>query len=616
MGTEFAKLVRAPAKPATLAKKQAVRESTAQQISRASRESAAPAGAVVFKSFLNGPPRAPSETKSGLRIPLQRKLAIGKVNDPLESEADAIADRVMRAQVAPRAAYSSSPTLRRKCSCEGSGQSCPACEQEKKENTTKDQVPRKAVGAVTSTEAPAIVHEVLSSAGQPLDPAGRSFMELRFGHDFSKVRVHIDNRADDSALEVNAVAYTVGNHIIFRAGQYNPSTAKGRHLLAHELAHTVQQQSSPTLRRTLAVDGNQPVEAPAGDPAASLTPAQRFSMMNPLIQGLCPQFKVDSTNGQVVSTTAQTLVRASLASGSKSGGCCCLSILTDASTPWTIEVSGFIGAQTDFAGHKVFITPTDAPLEFGAFTGSNKLAFQGIVPNIGHELCGHAALEEIGAHPPNADRLRTNVHDPTVNIENVISTEQGVPGSDLRGLAASGSHRGESVDKITIKNYPFNVSDIPAGEQPKIKFAAKYIHTPGVPTSTSQDEFVSILGHSDKVGSSQANQFVSDERAKKVRDALVTEGVPPTITSFGLTTARFTKVAGVSDTQPPPPPLDANQANWRRVDILVNSFPAGAQNIPSGTPTGVAPAPVNPNVSGLKSSSDPCISKLVNAAYP
>lgn len=83
--------------------------------------------------------------------------------------------------------------------------------------------------------------EVLGSAGQPLDSATRAFFEPRFGHDFSRVRVHQDARAAASARAVNALAFTAGHDLVFASGQYAPSTTAGRLLLAHELAHVVQQ---------------------------------------------------------------------------------------------------------------------------------------------------------------------------------------------------------------------------------------------------------------------------------------------------------------------------------------------------------------------------------------
>ena len=92
--------------------------------------------------------------------------------------------------------------------------------------------------------APSSVHEVLRSPGEPLDQATRAFMEPRFDHDLSGVRVHTDDRAARSARDLNANAYTAGRTIVFGAGQFAPGTGEGRRLLAHELVHVVQQRGN------------------------------------------------------------------------------------------------------------------------------------------------------------------------------------------------------------------------------------------------------------------------------------------------------------------------------------------------------------------------------------
>ena len=102
-------------------------------------------------------------------------------------------------------------------------------------------VQRYAAGPTGPMAAPSIVDEVLRSPGRPLDPATRASMEPRFGHDFSRVRVHSDAKAAESARSVNALAYTVGRDVVFGAGQYAPGTTAGRRLVAHELTHVVQQ---------------------------------------------------------------------------------------------------------------------------------------------------------------------------------------------------------------------------------------------------------------------------------------------------------------------------------------------------------------------------------------
>lgn len=125
--------------------------------------------------------------------------------------------------------------LQRKCTCAGKGADCAAC-QEKQQASL-----RRKIGNQSEPEGvPPVVNEVLHSGGQPLSAEVRDFMEPRFGEDFSQVRVHTDEKAAESARAVNALAYTVGQKIVFGAGQYQPGTSQGQRLLAHELAHTLQ----------------------------------------------------------------------------------------------------------------------------------------------------------------------------------------------------------------------------------------------------------------------------------------------------------------------------------------------------------------------------------------
>lgn len=97
------------------------------------------------------------------------------------------------------------------------------------------------VTGAAGLHAPPVVHDVLQAAGEPLDKDTRSYMESRFGHDFSKVRIHTGASASAAAAAVDARAFTVGNDIVFGSGQYDQRTGKGRKLLAHELTHTIQQ---------------------------------------------------------------------------------------------------------------------------------------------------------------------------------------------------------------------------------------------------------------------------------------------------------------------------------------------------------------------------------------
>lgn len=183
-----------------------------------------------------------------LNLPLERKLAIGETHDPLEAEADSMADRVLRMTdpTAPVASSSAPPLLRRKCSCEGSGSQCKECEEA---DRGKKLHRKDSSTAAAPHEAPPIVHDVLRSPGHPLDAATRAFFEPRFGYDFSSVRVHANTHASESAHSVNALAYTVGHNLVFGSGNYAPYTSRGRFLLAHELSHVVQQGDPSVARR-------------------------------------------------------------------------------------------------------------------------------------------------------------------------------------------------------------------------------------------------------------------------------------------------------------------------------------------------------------------------------
>src|SRR5258708_10385722 len=144
------------------------------------------------------------------RMVIQPKLTIHTEGDAYEQEADLIADRVMR---------------------------MPARRAEPAHVQMKAESP----GGAGFGVVPPIVHEVLQGSGQPLDEDTRAFADPRFGQDFSRVRVHTDTKAADSARAIHAQAYTAGNDVVFGPGQFAPHTGAGRKLLVHELAHVVQQ---------------------------------------------------------------------------------------------------------------------------------------------------------------------------------------------------------------------------------------------------------------------------------------------------------------------------------------------------------------------------------------
>jgi peptidoglycan/xylan/chitin deacetylase (PgdA/CDA1 family) len=133
-----------------------------------------------------------------------------------------------------------SGVLQRKCACgthSTAGGECGSCQKKK----TEGNLQRFAKNRDSLNEAPPIVGEVLQSSGEALDTKTRRFFESRFAHDFSQVRVHKNAKAAESAQLINALAYTVGNNVVFGAGGYEPDSANGKSLLAHELSHVMQQ---------------------------------------------------------------------------------------------------------------------------------------------------------------------------------------------------------------------------------------------------------------------------------------------------------------------------------------------------------------------------------------
>jgi hypothetical protein len=162
---------------------------------------------------------------------IQPKLTINQPGDEYEQEADRISEQVMQIP---------EPQLQRACACGG------ACSERQKEQPDDEtvRVQRIHVGNadIEGATAPSIVREVLSTLGAPLDLSTRKFVEPRFGYDLSRVRIHTDAKAAESARAVKALAYTVGNDIVFGAGQYTPETYTGKRLLAHELSHVKQQR--------------------------------------------------------------------------------------------------------------------------------------------------------------------------------------------------------------------------------------------------------------------------------------------------------------------------------------------------------------------------------------
>ncbi|AUP79056.1 eCIS core domain-containing protein [Flavivirga eckloniae] len=176
---------------------------------------------------------------------VQKKMSVGAENDSYEIEADAIADKVLQSDVGRKHSFSNTgPLVQKKCA---------KCEEEEKvrmkplgESITPMVQKSSLLNSGESQVSPQIESQINATrgAGSSMDNHTQGFMEDRFGVDFSEVRIHTNSQAIQMSQDLNAQAFTVGNDIYFNQGQYNPATNSGKHLLAHELTHTVQQGGS------------------------------------------------------------------------------------------------------------------------------------------------------------------------------------------------------------------------------------------------------------------------------------------------------------------------------------------------------------------------------------
>lgn len=167
------------------------------------------------------------------RFPIQLKLSVGAANDPLEHEADAMADKAMRM---PETSF-----IQRKSGC-----SCSDFDDERVHlkplaNQVTPFIQAKSDGTGTVNETVSGRIESSMGGGSTMQSDTKSFMESRFGTSFDGVKIHNNNESAQLNSSLNAKAFTVNNNIYFNSGQYQPETDSGKHLLAHELTHVIQQ---------------------------------------------------------------------------------------------------------------------------------------------------------------------------------------------------------------------------------------------------------------------------------------------------------------------------------------------------------------------------------------
>ena len=171
---------------------------------------------------------------------IQPKLKVVESEDVYEKEANRVAERIMRSETSEQPYFQIESGGKR---IKSKFKSCREKEDSKKfsisrmENSSRGQVD-------VTDKTTRNINNIVNQTGSSLDIPTREFMQSRFGYDFGNVRIHTDESAAISATSVNALAYTMGNDVIFGKGHYQPNTFEGKSLLAHELTHVVQQSEN------------------------------------------------------------------------------------------------------------------------------------------------------------------------------------------------------------------------------------------------------------------------------------------------------------------------------------------------------------------------------------
>lgn len=194
--------------------------------------------------------KSPQVSSEGVSTALSHAKAVGKESCALSFMQSNYGNRFTASVL--------SPTIQKKCSCGGS---CSGCKEEEAERISMSIMRMESPGInlkpsafdcqpSVKNEEQAQISEIISSksSGQRLQDNTRSFMDERFGYDFSHVRIHTDSHAARKSDELNAEAFTIGRDVFFNAGRYRPSSAEGKKLLSHELTHVIQQGKAPQIQ--------------------------------------------------------------------------------------------------------------------------------------------------------------------------------------------------------------------------------------------------------------------------------------------------------------------------------------------------------------------------------
>ncbi len=451
---------------------------------------------------------------------LQPKLTISQPGDVYEQEADRVANAVTRQSgtLPVSVGRGPQPDLIQRHGLQGDEEDDELILHRSPEDSSQ---PSPLAGLTTRIES-------MRGGGEPLSPETQQAMEAGFGCCLGDVRVHADGRASQMARSIGAQAFTVGDDVFFGPGKYQPDTEAGRLLLAHELAHVVQQRQAASLAIQRTVELVDPGGVLPGAP-----PRTKLDDIRDSVARLSPNFQVDATgavtrrSGSACASPARTIDQ-------------CLCDMVSSPNTWRIHVDDTVWPHTSPGSHEVFVQSTRSGIDLGAWGGGAQAGQRVFMEQwrvLGHELCGHGWLFEQVRHPAanivmQGGRIMSRPsHDPTVAIENQIARDVQGASAEERGLHAA-PHAGESFGRITLSGFAHNspnVSTLPGPERARLAQIHQFM-------ARDADLRADVVGHADNTGAGPVNQRISTERAQNVRQELVNRG---------LGSHRFVHVEGV-----------------------------------------------------------------------
>lgn len=515
--------------------------------------------------------RSPHSSSEGALLALSQAKAIGKESCAASFMQRNYGNGFTAKLLSRPSAVGGQPTIQKKSSCGGSCSNCKGEEEADKVSMSIMKMespvsrPPSADSGLRSmnNNEQGVISEIMANkgSGQGLNDNTSSFMGERFGYDFSHVRLHNDNYAARKSNELNAEAFTVGKDVFFNVGRYNSSSIEGKRLLAHELTHVVQQEGTSTriLQRTIAVEDH-------NDLLLGPPPKRNWEEVRDYMSVLSPSFVVNSSgnvrpsSGTFCTTTPSRLT----------DRCLCDLHNSTNPEPWKIKIDDNQWPHTEEADRRVTVHSTRSVVSFGAW-GGGAAAGQRISQDnarvLGHELCGHAWLIELGIHPPFVPVTRGGrlvgrpSHDITVMIENRVAQEIYGPGVDLRGTFPD-PHHGESFARVTVSGFPSGSAEV-SSLSPDMMARVDRVKDFMVSEPLVKAD---IIGHADHTGSASANINISKKRARSVRKKLV---------SPDIARSRFMAVIGKSNTECPPMPTI--NPDCRKADIFMFIFEAASE---------------------------------------